>query len=475
MTGSDHHHETESAHPLLPHERIWCPRDLMLVSISTSVATWCFLMGGFVGYYLNAKMGIAALTAGSMIGMLLISLAVIPAAAKYGIESVTSVKPFFGNRGWVLALILQYLSVIGWNSILLIFFAKSATRMLIVTGVIDESMSSIAIGSLSILAVITIWLLLKRGASAVKNLSAILAILIILVGIWIFYMIVKNFGFQAIITAKPLAPSGDLVWNYATGIEVGIVSLMSWWPYVGGIIRISPKTSQTTIPAMLGLGLPVALMSIIGLLSVLLIGDPDPTSWMVELGGVMYGSLALSFIAFANFGSALIGVYISCIGLRNVESIRKKSWNLTTMAALIPVGVVAVFIPELFFSKFGNFLAFLGVIFAPLVGIQIMDYFVFRKKQLNIKDLYSTNSTSSYTFWKGWNPASIIALLCGFMTYFYLLNPITYESRIPYQYLTATLPTMAIGAFVYWLITRFVIIPLGCGGYTKVTSKKPEK
>lgn len=474
MAGSDHH-ETEGAQPLLPHERIWRPRDLMLVSISTSVATWCFLMGGFVGYYLNAKMGIAALTAGSMVGMLLISLAVIPATAKYGIESVTSTKPFFGNRGWVLSLFLQYLSVIGWNSILLIFFAKSATRMLLVTGIIDSSMSSITIGFLSILAVITIWLILKRGVSAVKNLSAILAILIILVGIWIFFMIVKNFGFQAILDAKPLAPSDDRIWNYATGIEVGIVSLMSWWPYVGGIVRLSPKTSQTTIPSMLGLGLSVALMSVIGLLSVLLIGDADPTSWMVELGGVTYGSIALAFIAFANFGSAVIGVYISSIGLRNVATIRNISWNLTTLAALVPVGLVAILIPELFFAKFGNFLAFLGVIFAPLVGIQIMDYFGFRKKHLIIKDLYNNSSTSSYTFWKGWNPASILALICGFITYFYLLNPITYESRLPYQYVTAALPTMAIGAIVYWLITKFVIIPLGWGGYTKRIPEKSEK
>ncbi|MEH7009339.1 hypothetical protein V7087_00725 [Neobacillus niacini] len=108
MAGQEQY-ETESAYPLLPHERVWRPRDLMLVSISTSVATWCFLMGGFVGNYLNAKMGIASLIAGSMIGMLLISLAVIPATAKYGIESVTSTKPFFGNRGWVLSLILQQL------------------------------------------------------------------------------------------------------------------------------------------------------------------------------------------------------------------------------------------------------------------------------------------------------------------------------------------------------------------------------
>lgn len=457
--------EAEGAYPLLPHERTWSSRTLFLVSISTSVATWCFLIGGYIGNYLNAKMGVAALTAGMMIGMLLVSLAVIPATAKYGIDSVTSTKPLFGNRGWIIALLLQYLSVIGWNSILLIFFAKAAARMLIITGIISESQSSMLISSLAIAAVITIWLLLKSGSKAVKNISAIIAILIILVGIWMLYMMVNKFGFQAIAAAQPPYASHSTIWNYTTGIEIGLVSLIAWWPYVGGIVRIVPKASQTTLPSMLGLGFPVAVMSTIGLLSVLLIGVPDPTIWMIELGGMIYGSIVLAFIAFANFGSAVIGVYISCIGLRNLTIMQKQSWNTVTLLTLVPICFVSVMIPDLFFAKFGHFLTLLGVFFAPLIGIQIIDYFVFRKKQLSMKDLYDSSSSSVYTFWKGWNPASLISLTCGFATYFYLLNPLTYGSNTPYQYTTATLPSMAVGALVYWIITRFVVIPLGRGGY----------
>ena len=459
------HYETEGSYPLLPNERTWRSQDLLMVLISTSVGTWCFLVGGYVGLYLNAKMGIAAFTTGTMIGMLLVSLAVIPVTSKYGIDSITSSKPFFGNQGWIVALLLQYLSVIGWNSIRLIFFTKAATHMLVHSEVVNDSMSSILISSLAIVAIITIWLLMKLGSRAVKHLSTILAIPTILVGIWMLYMIVNIFGFQAITDAKPAYSSSNLLWNYTTGIEIGLISLISWWPYLGGIVRIVPKTSQTTLPAILGLSFPVSLMSIIGLLSVLLINDPDPTSWMVELGGSIYGSMALAFIAVTNFGSAVIGVYISCIGLRNLSIMKKRSWNATILVTLIPIAFVSVFIPELFFEKFSNFLAFLGVLIAPLVGIQIIDHFVFRKKQLNVKDLYDSGPTSSYSFWKGWNPASIIALLCGVLTYFYLLNPLTYESHAPYQYLTATLPTMAVGALVYWVITRFVIIPFGWGGY----------
>ena len=133
MTKPSQHRQgdTESIFPLLRKDRKWSSNDLLLVSISNSVATWCFLMGGFAGYFLNAKMGSAALIAGSMIGIFLVALATVPVTAKYGLESVITTKPFFGNRGWIVALILQYVTVIVWNSILLILFWKSSEQNLI--------------------------------------------------------------------------------------------------------------------------------------------------------------------------------------------------------------------------------------------------------------------------------------------------------------------------------------------------------
>jgi NCS1 family nucleobase:cation symporter-1 len=86
--------DTESIFPVLKKDRNWSSNDLLLVSISNSVATWCFLMGGFAGYFLNAKMGSAALIAGSMIGIFLVALALVPVTTKYGLESVITSKLF---------------------------------------------------------------------------------------------------------------------------------------------------------------------------------------------------------------------------------------------------------------------------------------------------------------------------------------------------------------------------------------------
>ena len=61
----------ETGWPLTRNERNWNQWQLFAVLLVTAAATWCYIIGEYVGYYLNLRMGFAALTAGSMIGMLL--------------------------------------------------------------------------------------------------------------------------------------------------------------------------------------------------------------------------------------------------------------------------------------------------------------------------------------------------------------------------------------------------------------------
>jgi len=56
-------------------------------------------------------------------------------------------------------------------------------------------------------------------------------------------------------------------------------------------------------------------------------------------------------------------------------------------------------------------------------------------------------------------------MVAGFFTYIYLLNPITYESNSPYEFISAALPTALVGAVVYLIVTLIVVKPAGKGGY----------
>jgi NCS1 family nucleobase:cation symporter-1 len=466
MAENNQSHDTvdENAWPLLKSERTWGQFELGVVLLVAASATWCYIIGEYAGYYLNFKMGFAAMTAGSMIGMLLVTIAVVPSSTKYGIDSISSSKPQFGNRGWVITVFLQYASIIGWNSLLLIFFGKSVSQLLTTLGIVGEGGAAWVVPVSTAVACAIVYGVLLKGASGIERISKILFVFIIGVGVWMIYMLMTHQS-DAIAAAKPAYASGSLTWDYTTGIEIGIVSLLSWWPYIGAMVRVAPNAHTATLPSMLGMGLPVPILSVIGLAAILALETSDPSAWLVQLGGPGYGSVALLFVIAANLGTAVIGVYASAIGLKHIPVVSKMPWNTTVLLGIVPVALVGIFIPDLFFNNFGTFLAFIGVFFAPLVAIQIVDYFILRKQTLSIRSIYDSSENSDYAYWGGFNPAAIAAMVAGFFTYIYLLNPLTYESQSPYEILTASLPTAVVGGLVYFIVTKVVIQPAKRGGY----------
>ncbi len=452
--------------PLLPAERTWSQRQLFVVLLVSAIATWCYVIGQFVSYYLPFWKGFAALTAGSMIGMLLVTIAVVPAATQFGIDSIATAKPMFGSRGWMITVVLQYISIIGWNSVLLIFFSKSTVQLLIVMGLLPEGAAAIVGPILTTIACIGVYISLLRGSTGVERMSELLFFLIVGVGGWMLFTLLTQKGADLMV-AKPSTPSADPLWNFTTGVEIGIGSLLSWWPYIGAMVRVVPSASQATLPSMLGMGLPVPLLSAIGLAAALALPNiTDPSQWFVTLGGQLFGGIALLFVMAANFGTAMTGVYASAVGLKHLPLFNGLSWQWTVAIALAPVGIMGIVAPDWIFANFGNFLAFIGVMFAPLCGIQIVDYYILRRQQLDVRAIYATQSASPYYYLGGFNPAAIVAMGLGFVTYIYLLNPVSYTSNPPYQFFTASLPTCFMGGLVYWLVTQLICIPNGWGGYT---------
>jgi NCS1 family nucleobase:cation symporter-1 len=213
------------------------------------------------------------------------------------------------------------------------------------------------------------------------------------------------------------------------------------------------------------MGAPVPLLSLIGIAGILVLKVSDPAEWLRTVGGPTYGIIALLFVAAANLGTAVAGVYAAAIGLRHFPVFERSSWPILLLLAIGPVALVGLFIPDLFFANFGTFLAFIGLAFAPLCGIQITDYYFLRKRQISIRCIFSNGTHSSYWFTGGFNLASIVAMIAGCGTYRYLLNPITYESNSPYEFVTASLPAAFIAGLVYYVLTKLVVKPAGKGGY----------
>ena len=466
MSGPSASGADQSAWPLLRSERRWGPWRLTIALTTAAAATWCYIIGEYVGYYLTFFQGAMALAAGSMIGMLLVLLAAGPVCIRFGVDSIASTKPQFGNRGWVIPALMQFVSIIGWNSLLLIFFAKSTTQLLEVVGLLPANAGGARIVPITtFLACALIFLVLLRGATGISRISNVL-VAHVLLGFWMLYLLVSH-RWPELVAATPAMARPDRLWNYVTGVEIGISAILSWWPYIGAMIRMAPDGRTVAVPVMLGMGAPVPLLSLIGIAGILVLKVSDPAAWLRTVGGTAYAIVALVFVAAANFGTAIAGIYASAIGLRNFALAERLPWSGLLLVTIAPVALVGVFIPELFFAKFGAFLAFIGVGFAPLCGIQIIDYYWLRRRQVSVRALYDRDLAGDYAYWRGFNPAALLALALGCAVYVYLLDPLSYTSRGPYQYLTASLPTALIAALAYAAVTRVLVAPAGRGGYRR--------
>jgi NCS1 family nucleobase:cation symporter-1 len=350
--------------------------------------------------------------------------------------------------------VMQLVSIIGWNSLLLIFFAKSATQLLSVVGLLPEGIGGRQIvPGATFFACTLIYVALLRGATGVAIISKIL-VAHVFIGLWMLYLLLSH-RWPELAVAKPALARSDRLWNYTTGVELGISSTLSWWPYIGAMIRMAPDARRAVLPVMLGMGAPVPLLSLIGLAGVLVLKSSDPAEWLRTVGGSAYAILALVFVGAANFGTATAGIYSSAIGLRNFAAMERMPWAVLLLVTIAPVALVGILIPELFFAKFGTFLAFLGVGFAPLCGIQIADYFVLRRRRVSIRGIYTPGSQGLYGYFCGFNPCALIALIVGCAIYMALLNPLTFDSHGPYEYLTASLPATVGAGLVYLLACRF--------------------
>jgi NCS1 family nucleobase:cation symporter-1 len=227
---------------------------------------------------------------------------------------------------------------------------------------------------------------------------------------------------------------------------------------------MAPNGRTIVLPVMLGMAAPVPVLSLIGLAGSLVLKSSDPTEWLRVVGGPTYAIISLTFVTAANFGTTTAGIYASAIGLRNFAALQKRSWTTLLLITIAPVALVGMFIPELFFAKFGNFLALIAVAFAPLCGIQIVDYFILRRRRIDIRAVYMDSPGGAYHYWRGINPAAMIALAAGCLTYVMLLNPLTYDSAALYPYLTASLPSACVAALTYFVGGLFVM-RAGRGGY----------
>ncbi|GAA3680542.1 cytosine permease [Nocardioides ginsengisoli] len=450
---------TLSELPLLRRERIWGFWDYSSVNIGLAIATWAFLQGGAVAYYVGAKQAIASIVIGYGISVLLVSLAPCLPCGRYGVEQFVSMRSVLGERGArVLMVVMSAVLAAAWSAVLAIMCGHALAN---VTNQLLDTRISAGAGVVSVLALLALcssWVIVARGPRSIELVNRFVAPGLVVVTLVMLALVFTKTSWSELVATPALSPWGDGHLDFMLAIELNIAGGFAWWPNVGNLARLTRTTRSAFWPNAIGLFLASVVAAIVGVFAALALGSEDPTLWMVPLGGVLLGVLALAFVGMANITSVVAQSYAALVAIKGGggASVRRVPWGLLAALILAPAAVL-VFFPTAVYDNYARFVSWGAIAVAPLCAVQIVDFFVLRRQVLDVRALHTPYADSRYGFLRGWNPIAVVAIALGALTYALLLNPVTYEPSGWFRYLTASLPAFAVAGLVHYALTRLVL------------------
>lgn len=447
---------TFSRLPLHLNEREYGPLSAHGTCFAYAIATWCFLVGSYTADLVGAVEGTVCLIAGNLIGVFLTTMPLSIGCQRYGLEQMDFCKGAFGQHGSHVVLVFYLINMLGWSGLLLVMFGNGVFN---IGNALELHPGQWIVGAGVAVGIALSFLVVYRGVERLGRVNNLVTPALGLVVIYMIYMLVTNYGWETIVAAKPLAPGPDARLNYAIALELGIANGFSWWGGIGFIARNTRTRRAATYPQILQLGLASGVVSSIALYSALVVGSDDPTKWMVPLGGLFMGLIALGFVALANVTSTGVSIFASGLALRHIPGLKRRPWWQILLITILPCCFFIFWAQELY-SMGDAFLAYNGTMYAPISGVLFVDFFVLRKQRLCLKSIFDNAPHGAYYYWKGFNWLALGSVVLGQATYFALYNPISGDAHWLFIYLPASLAAFAVPAAIYWIGMRLFNVRL---------------
>ncbi|WP_197375589.1 cytosine permease [Mycolicibacterium baixiangningiae] len=469
--GADfHEHALMGRIPVLASGRVYTRwYTWLLQSFLYGAATWSLLSGGYIGSILPPLQGFAAFILGQTAAMLILALFTGVVSSRYGIDTADTARPALGLRG---------AQAVRW----LVFFVMMATVVILVSlmaaaaGQFAEQtlgMSSGAfVGGVCALVALGFCVVLATiGPSILERVANwIIAPLFLLLLGALAAALISRYGFTELWQLRP-DPATTPAGAYIRAVEFGIGTAFGYWVTTGALYRLvsTPRLAiHGSVSAWAYLILPITA---VGVFAALAVGSADPTTWMYELMGPVGGAVAILFIFIANITALVVMLYVAAVSVRQSKSLMQVPSWLTMVVLAIPA-VIATFFAHEVLANYASIVAYIALATGPLVAVLTVDFFILRRSQLDIRHIFTSKPGTKYWFWGGVNPAALIAIAVGIASYLAIYDPVSGESHVVFEYLTASAPAFVISAVVYWVLMVAWVIPSGRGGYPSAKSPR---
>ena len=295
--------------------------------------------------------GLAAIIVGHIIGFLMLFLAgVIGGKARK--SAMETVKMSFGQKGSILFSVLNVLQLVGWTAIMIYDGALAA----------DGIMSTGRwIWCLIIGALIVLWIMIGITNLGKVNVIAMTALFILTL------ILCKVIFFDS----GAVGMAADESMTFGAAVELSVAMPLSWLPLISDYTREAKEPVKATAASAIVYGIVSCWMYVIGMGAAIYTGEYDIAQIMLKAG---LGAAGLLIIIFSTVTTTFLDAYSAGISSESIVS----KWNGKHVAVAVTViGTAAAIVYPM--DNITDFLYLIGSVFAPMIAIQIADFFILRK------------------------------------------------------------------------------------------------
>ena len=295
--------------------------------------------------------GLLAILLGHVIGCVLLFLAGL-IGARSEKSAMETVKMSFGGRGALLFAALNVLQLLGWTAIM-IYDGSLAAEGVLAAG---RWVWCLVIGGL-----IVLWILIGIKNLEKLNIVAMSALFVLTI-------------ILSVVIFRGGAASGGAVeeaMSFGAAVELSVAMPLSWLPLISDYTRTAEKKVQATAASAAVYGLVSCWMYVIGMGAAIFAGESDIAQIILKAG---LGAGGLLIIVLSTVTTTFMDAYSAGVSSESISAKIPGKWVAVGAAVLGTAG--AILFPM---DDITDFLYLIGSVFAPMIAIQIADFFLLKR------------------------------------------------------------------------------------------------
>jgi len=415
-------HYNEDIAPTKVSQRTWGTFNVAALWVGMAICVPTYTLGGVLTAYFGLSVGEALLTilVANLIVLIPLTLNAFP-GTKYGIPFPVLLRSSFGVFGSNIPCIIRAMVACGWFGIQTLFggIAIHILFSAIIPGWESMGGTGEVIGFFMFL-VMNLYIVIK-GSESIKILETIAAPLLLAVSMGLMLWAWPQISLTELLATPANRPAEASFWGYFFG---GLTAMVGFWATLSLNIPDFSRYVKSQKSQIVGqiIGLPAtmfffaALGVVLTAASTTLVGETisDPINLIGKIDSPFWVIIAMIMIIIATLSTNTAANIVS--PTNDFQNIAPSKINQTR--GVLITGVIGVLLMAWELLKklgviesdvsveamYTNWLLGYSSLLGPIAGIMIVDYFLVKKQQLNLAELYLTDGE-----YAGINMAGMIA------------------------------------------------------------------